>query len=247
MFTNFSLYGTIKYKYKIGDLFAIFTDGFRYKLRISENSTVGMKVYAINVKTVEAFPSEYFLKHMPRRYERSKGFLRREDALLSLGAGILIKEVMGIEESAIKYREHGKPYADGFKEFNLSHGGSYAVIVCDGKAVGIDVEPINEANLSIADSVLTEDELSFMREDPLLRFHVLWTAKESLLKAAGLGMTLAPSSFSVLPLELPKRIGDKDLYTRWICFEDCVLSVASEREIREPRLEEIFRKDVEYF
>lgn len=38
-----------------------------------------------------------------------------------------------------------------------------------------------------------------MTEDPLERFFILWTWKESLTKAVGLGMSLKPISFDVLP------------------------------------------------
>ena len=38
-----------------------------------------------------------------------------------------------------------------------------------------------------------------MRGDPLNRFFQLWTWKESVMKAAGLGMNLVPRTFEVLP------------------------------------------------
>jgi len=45
-----------------------------------------------------------------------------------------------------------------------------------------------------------------MAADPTDRFFRLWTWKESLMKAAGLGMSLEPRSFEVLPFAEGKPV-----------------------------------------
>lgn len=204
-----------------------------------------MNLYGINIKTVNDFTEEHFITFFPKRYERSKRYLNREDALRSLGAGILINSILKVSEKELEYNKYGKPFVCGKKEFNISHGGEYAVMVCDDKPIGVDIEPMKEENLYIAPKVFTNEELDWMQEEPLLRFHILWTLKESVLKAIGFGFALEPSSFSVLPFDKPIIIDKKEIYTAWIVRDNCVISVSSEKKISSLAFEEIFRKDIE--
>ena len=107
--------------------------------------------------------------------------------------------------------EHGKPFArvrrmEAPISFNVSHSGSYGLIAVSplGK-VGVDIEEcIPRRNLGLLiESVLTPDEqaeLTATQEHRKLRaFFTLWTFKEALSKAHGMGLSLDVARFEVPP------------------------------------------------
>ena len=68
-----------------------------------------------------------------------------------------------------------------------------------------------------------------MKEDPVERFHMLWTWKESLMKATGQGMSLSPASFDVLPFSRkePVFLDGKRWYAASGLLEDTRFSVCA--------------------
>jgi phosphopantetheinyl transferase len=68
-------------------------------------------------------------------------------------------------------------------------------------------------------------------------FYRLWTAKESVMKATGLGFSLPPGDFSVLPMvesdsesesESSHRIAGKDWFLDWIALRGYMICIAVE-------------------
>lgn len=198
-----------------------------------------MKIYGIQIQTVEKIPCGHLMNLMPNRYTRALKYLRREDRLRCLGAGLLMHRVLGIDERELQYGAYGKPYAPGKAEFSISHGGNWAILSADRQPVGVDIEPMKDANLSVARRVFTAEELSWMRQDPLPRFHILWTIKESIMKATGLGLQLDPAQFSVLPIDGPKCVHEQTWHTAWSLHEDCAVACASATTIDGLKFEEI--------
>ncbi|MDO4750415.1 MAG: 4'-phosphopantetheinyl transferase superfamily protein, partial [Eubacteriales bacterium] len=124
--------------------------------------------------------------------------------------------------------------------FNLSHAGSLVVLGIGDAELGIDVE---RAGRKLSDSVLrclTPEERSWLEkvrpEDPTAFFR-LWTAKESIMKATGLGLQLSPRSFHVLPVaDGLHNILEQDWHLYWRSpAEDYILCAAS-REPSPPSL-----------
>lgn len=138
---------------------------------------------------------------MPQRAERARRFRLERDRLLCLGAGYLMMRAAGIRgEVELRYGENGKPCAPGCPPFNISHSGVWCVLASGApRTIGVDIEAVDPAHLDVAPAVYTSRELAWMAEDPLSRFYRLWTWKESVMKAAGLGLSLAPQSFEALP------------------------------------------------
>jgi len=54
-----------------------------------------MKIYGIQIQTVEKISGGYIMNLMPNRYTRALKYLRREDRLRCLGAGLLLHRVLG--------------------------------------------------------------------------------------------------------------------------------------------------------
>lgn len=201
-----------------------------------------MKIYGIHIQTVEHIPCEHLKALFPKRYAKAQRFLRREDRLRCLGAGYLIHHVLAIAEDELQYGEYGKPFAPGRKEFSLSHGGNWAILAADDHPVGVDIEPLNVANLDVAGRVFTANELLWMQPGSLERFHVLWTIKESVMKATGRGMQLDPAGFEVLPIGGPNFIAGETWHAAWMLWDRCAIACASSQPISDIIFEEIISK-----
>lgn len=147
---------------------------------------------------------------------------------LSLGAALLLREALireGIEEDPkIVTGNKGKPYLKDHPEvfFNLSHAGTRVMCVVAPCEAGCDVEKIKAAHQEIADRFFTKEEAEVIRsaaeKEKAPIFTEIWTAKESLLKATGIGIGLGLDGFSVMDpkghaklkaiKEMPIRIED---------------------------------------
>ena len=157
-------------------------------------------VYAIHIDTVRRTNWTPLQQSMPARMEKARRYRFERDRLLCVGAGLLMRRVPGIhDESGLRPGRFGKPRAPGYPAFSLSHSGDWCVLAMHKDDIGVDIEKIDEQHLSVAPAVFTPGEQDWMHENPLERFHILWTLKESLMKATGLGLALPPDSFEVLP------------------------------------------------
>ena len=157
-----------------------------------------MPVYAISTETVRQLDWTPLVREMPERMARAEGFRFEKDRLLCVGGGFLMRQVVGIREgSRLRRGRYGKPFAPGHPAFSLSHSGQWCILAKWESEVGVDIERIDEKHLTVAPTVCTPGELAWMNEDPLERFYLLWTWKESLIKAGG--MVLEPRVFDVLP------------------------------------------------
>ena len=190
-------------------------------------------VYTIRTEDVRRLDPGRLAAAMPERAARAGRFRFEKDRLLCLGAGFLMTEALGIRnETEIRYGEFGKPFAPGYPAFSLSHSGERCILATGtAGTIGADLEEISEKHIDIAPEVYTGAELAWMAEDPLRRFFRLWTWKESVMKATGLGMQLEPRSFEVLPFAegLPVRLlgrtwyacgGEYDGYGFSVCTDE---------------------------
>ena len=159
-----------------------------------------MKVYYITVEDVAKYNISRIKQIMPTRFAKAQAYKHEKDRLLCLGGSILMADIVGItNESDICFNSSGKPFANGFPEFNISHSGDVCVLAVGDEPVGIDIEKADCDNLTIAENVFSDKEYEWMCPDPVVRFHRLWTLKESLLKAAGTGLVDDMKSVDIFP------------------------------------------------
>lgn len=138
----------------------------------------------------------------PARQRRIAALRRPEDRLRSLGAGLLLHTVLGIRnDSQLARSARGKPLLPDGPQISLSHSGNLAVLAVSTQPVGTDVQRIAPVQPKLVRYVCTPEELRWLQTgaDPARRFAVLWTRKESVMKATGLGLGLRPASLCVLP------------------------------------------------
>jgi 4'-phosphopantetheinyl transferase len=98
---------------------------------------------------------------------------------------------------------HGKPAFVDHPDhhFNLSHSGPWILCALHNAPVGVDVEQESHRGAEAAEAFLSQDELRRHRQLPgdqrPADFFRLWTLKESLLKAAGTGLSHDPRTISI--------------------------------------------------
>jgi len=141
----------------------------------------------------------------PARRARALRYLREEDRLRCLAGGLLMRCLLGVrEDGQLVEGPHGKPMLAGKgPQFSLSHAGEYAALAVGNCPNGVDIERRERMRPLAAKYCMTPEEYEIFAqtESPDEFFCTLWTGKESVMKGTGLGMRLAPHSFSLLPFE----------------------------------------------
>ena len=193
-----------------------------------------MKVFFITTEDVSKYDISRIKRIMPERYDRANAYRQEKDRLLCLGGAILMTEIVGItDESEICHNSSGKPFAHGFPEFNISHSGDVCVLVTGDRPVGIDIEKADRKNLTIAEQVFSDKEYEWMSTDPVVRFHRLWTLKESLLKAVGTGLVDDMKSVDIIPFTsgVPVTYNKSVWYAAEARYKDCFISICSSEPV----------------
>lgn len=100
--------------------------------------------------------------------------------------------------------EYGKPELVSPNidiKFNYSHSGEWIVCAMSHEDIGVDVEKVQEIDISIADSFfscLEKDHLMACQPNQRLDyFYDLWTLKESYIKWDGRGLSIPLKDFSI--------------------------------------------------
>lgn len=150
-----------------------------------------MKLFVLKLNENE----EAFLAFLPKERQREIArFRRAEDRLRSAAAEWLARRELSLRlnlppEQIELTRERGKPAFPG-QPFNLSHSGRCAVCLFGEFPVGVDVERVVPRSRALL-RCLSEAERRAVSEsdDPLSAFYRFWTAKESVCKLRGEGIS----------------------------------------------------------
>lgn len=155
-----------------------------FKIRINQNH--------------QKFQEEYIKMLSEEELLKAKKFARDEDSARYLLSRFASRSILAnyllTSPSEIQFHlsANKKPMADGV-EFNISHSGAYIVMAIAPGPVGIDLEYIKEDfnfdNLLDDCFSVTEKQFILQKNEERIRFYLLWTRKESLLKATGEGLT----------------------------------------------------------
>ncbi|MDE7301341.1 MAG: 4'-phosphopantetheinyl transferase superfamily protein [Clostridia bacterium] len=168
-----------------------------------------VNIYCLDVACFkdEALYNSMLAKMTDERREKVKSYKFEEDGYLSLGAGYLLSLALsdaGIDlaDEEIAYNEYGKPQLKSGKlHFNISHSGTIAVVATSDGEVGIDVQKLYDVDDKLIRRVTTDGEYASLcaldGDKKRSEFFRLWTAKESVIKLLGKGLSLAPSSLEI--------------------------------------------------
>lgn len=166
---------------------------------------VNIEPYKILLSPKEVIQkNKYITQTLRDKYTISRGGLR-----------LILSKYLSISSKAIdfSYSKFGKPSIISSQNtenvfFNLSHSGGLALcIVSSILGVGVDVElrkPMQDV-LDIAKLVCTEEEYQILLNDGeknlQKNFYRIWTRKEALVKALGVGLSCSLDCLSVTFLE----------------------------------------------
>ncbi len=137
--------------------------------------------------------------------------------------------------------QFGKPYIDSNVFFNLSHSGRYVICAFHTEEIGIDIE--NICNIDIDDfiSFFSAQEITCLKSSttPLKDFFRLMTLKESVVKAAGKGISIPLHLVNALH-KGTMQYGEEKWFVKEISgFENCYCSLAGYKELPDLILEKV--------
>jgi len=161
----------------------------------------------LTAATLDSVMSDRFIAALtPAEHARAERFREARDRVQFIAARWLLRSMvkthLGIEAGEIETPERAKPRLVGDHlpaglDFNLSHtGGLVACVIGLGVRVGVDVERVDRrvnagavaaAHFAPGEQAICRDDHGFLR---------LWTLKEAVAKAVGLGLALDLRDFT---------------------------------------------------
>ena len=96
---------------------------------------------------------------------------------------------MGIAVGDLEKDTNGAPLPFEGNFWSLTHKPAYVGAVICPQAAGIDIEAVKEVSTGLIRKVAHDQEWRLTDEDPQTLFFRYWTAKEAVLKAAGVGIS----------------------------------------------------------
>jgi 4'-phosphopantetheinyl transferase len=139
-------------------------------------------------------------------------YRRQADRIRYAGTRAVLKDLLAEHlqiapaEIELEIDACGKPRLalDGAPHFNLSHAGDFALIaISDRHPVGVDIEASNASiDTAAIAAALTPDELQCCSGGADTQtFFRIWSGKEAVLKALGVGIAAHLRSTSLIPLD----------------------------------------------
>ncbi len=141
----------------------------------------------------------------PDEAARADGYRFAKDRCRFIAARGFLRTLLGLylhqlpQSLRFHYGPCGKPAlapetSQNALHFNLSHAEDLALIAVTGVAgVGVDIERIDAYPQEVAERFFARSELDWLHEAPepdrSERFFQLWTRKEAVLKAQGVGLS----------------------------------------------------------
>lgn len=117
------------------------------------------------------------------------------------------------------YNEHGKPYIEGGPYFSISHCKEGIAVAVDDRPIGIDIEFIRHSDADLIARTMNEKEQLLIHSDR--DFTRLWTQKEAVVKAIGIGIESFEQLQTILSKSPEWKIStiEKDKYIYSIAYE----------------------------
>lgn len=141
------------------------------------------------------------------RRRQAESYRCENDKKLSLAAGVALDKALqeyGLREkdAVMSYERFGKPYLKDYPniKFSISHSGEIAVVAISDVDVGCDIERTGRYKEEVVERCFSKEEQDFIfsQTDKDAVFTKIWVAKESFVKALGLGLSVKLNSFSVI-------------------------------------------------
>ena len=177
----------------------------------------------------------YFFDLKKLDLEKNIPFLLEEDIQKSKRYKMEINQKQHLVSAYLKRRfvgdfsidEKGKPYSTNCF-FSVSHSNEMVVLAISfHHPVGVDVEEIKETKENLRAFVSSKKEYEYIKDNK--NFFEIWTSKESLAKASGLGLSDI-KNIPALPLDGLKEYKKKTYRSKIIYLDNYVISITREKE-----------------
>jgi 4'-phosphopantetheinyl transferase len=153
-----------------------------------------MIVNYVNIADYTKYSTRWveLMQYLPENERSRIARLKHEvDRVRSIMGLLLLRQCSSEHEfNDLTRTEFGKPFIRSKKNFfNISHSGNFVVFIeslC--QPVGIDVEEIRPIDINEFKFIMREDEWLDYQENG--QFFTLWTQKEALIKALGVGFSM---------------------------------------------------------
>jgi 4'-phosphopantetheinyl transferase len=208
-----------------------------------------IRIYSTEYKY--ALPTAQFRQLLTRvpveMAEKSMRFRLWQDAYAFLFGKLLLAKAFKdhgypFDLQKLQYTRYGRPFVPGAPDFNISHSGYRVIctIACEGR-VGVDLEAINDVNFEDFSHVFAPEEWRTIRSapSPVNSFYNFWTAKESLIKADGRGLTMHLPGIIITPEHIIPLDGHRWHLTPVNDFAGYACCIATECAIKELTVLEI--------
>lgn len=182
-----------------------------------------------------------WLPHLPpSRQEKLLRYRFAKDRWLCAAAYMLLlhglQEEYGLAEDQIvmEIADSGKPYLSSHPHiyFNLSHCDAGVACGISNAPIGIDVESVRKIDNCVMKRVLLVNEQEVLSKsfNPMYAFSVIWTLKESWVKAIGYGLEFSLDKVVVDIAANGSMYIHQNGYEAWPLEQQssCCISVCSE-------------------
>jgi len=169
-----------------------------------------VKLYSVKIDSIINYQIfDQLLVYFEKDKPLIKAFYKIEDSQRALVSAVLIRVIaiyqlgIGSRQIQLGKNKYGKPFLKDQVDFhfNISHSGEWVVCAVDDEPIGIDIEKIQDIDLSIADRLFSMQEFidihALPQKEQLPYFYDIWTLKESYIKAWGKGLSIPLDSFSI--------------------------------------------------
>lgn len=185
---------------------------------------------------VFTFPYDWVLQNVSEKkiqeiltytdISKARRFIHQADHNRYLTARIFLfgwlkkEKIHRSEKLNLSYNSFGKPFLPGIEiQFNWTHSGDMIALILSSVDCGIDIELDTGKVLYDYQSLCTELELNWLDQKQRdtgvsgnMCFMDLWTAKESVVKAKGTGLSVDPRQIEI------KHKNNRS--ERWSCFHE---------------------------
>ena len=184
-----------------------------------------IKVYILDIRNIneEALLSSQYVKDSFETYKDDE--TRKE----KIASSILKNKYIG----QYHLNEYGKPISEE-KCFNISHSHGLVVLVIDTVDVGIDVEQIRPVDEKLKAYISNKEEKEYIKDDET--FFEIWTNKEALVKAKGIGIKEKVKDIPSLPINGVRLYKNEQYINQTIRYLDYIITV-SRKALDAPELE----------
>ncbi|MBE9464139.1 4'-phosphopantetheinyl transferase family protein [Dyadobacter subterraneus] len=203
--------------------------GLVYKKILNGRSILGLWEISESLEELmlQLKPSDFELEKLDKKINNK----RKSE---SLAVRLLLDQLLE-GKPEISYDENGKPFLNSTDyEISISHSEKYAAVyLVKGKSAGVDIQKIKADIGKGIDFFLNDDEQLWVDKTDFILINILWSAKESVYKFAGIKDLDPRNHMSVNPFlakpdgEITVSFGQEKRETisiQYEVFEDYVLT-----------------------